>query len=87
MSVQNKYKILEVLYPDLLRDIGALIQKGKLSKRFNNINLTDEEVIRLNKAKELCELKIVEYWDEEIMKLSKFCALLILILPNYFLLI
>lgn len=64
MSVQNKYKILEVLYPDLLRDIGALIQKGKLSKRFNNINLTDEEVIRLNKAKELCELKIVEYWDE-----------------------
>ncbi|MFW0884092.1 DEAD/DEAH box helicase [Candidatus Acidulodesulfobacterium sp. H_13] len=64
MSVQNKYKILEDLYSDLLQDIGTLIQKGKLSKRFNNINLTDEEIIRLNKAKELCELKIVEYWEE-----------------------
>jgi len=64
MSVQNKYKILEDLYPDLLQDVGTLIQKGKLSKRFNNINLTDEEIIRLNKAKELCELKIVEYWEE-----------------------
>ncbi len=64
MSVQNKYKILEDLYPDLLQDIGTLIQKGKLSKRFHNINLTDKEIIRLNKAKELCELKIVEYWEE-----------------------
>lgn len=64
MSVQNKYKILENLYPDLLKNIGMLIQKGKLSKRFNNVKLTDEEVINLNKAKELCELKIVEYWDK-----------------------
>ncbi len=65
MSVQNKYKILEDFYPDLLQGIGTLIQKAKLSKRFNNINLTDEEIIRLNKAKELCELKIVEYWEEK----------------------
>jgi len=65
MSAQNKYKILENLYPDLLQDIGALIQKGKLSRRFNNIVLTGEETIRLNKAKELCELKIIELWEEK----------------------
>jgi len=71
MSVQNKYQVLESLYPDLLQNIGTLIQKGKLSKRFNNINLTDEEIIRLNKAKELCELKIVEYWEERDNKTFK----------------
>jgi len=64
MSVQNKYQILESFYPDLLQDIGTLIQKGKLSKYFDSINLTSEEIIRLNKAKELCELKIVEYWGD-----------------------
>jgi len=71
MSAQNKYKILEDLYPDLLQDIGALIQKGKLSKRFNNINITDNEIIKLNKAKELCELKIIELWEEKDNKVFK----------------
>lgn len=64
MSVQNKYQILEEAYPDLLQGIGTLIQKGKLSGRFENINLSYNEIISLNKAKELCELKIIELWDD-----------------------
>jgi len=64
MSVQKKYQILENAYPELLQGIGTLIQKGKLSKRFEQISLTDEETITLRKAKELCELKIIDLWEE-----------------------
>lgn len=63
MSKQSKYLYIEQIYPDLLKGIDILIQKAKLSKRFENINLTQEEYNQLNKAKELCELKIIERWE------------------------
>ena len=75
MSVQDKYQILEMFYPNLLNGIGALIQKGKLSKRFENVSLTREETLQLIKAKELCELKIIELWDDiESENLKKLCS-------------
>lgn len=64
MSNQLKYNYLEQAYPDMLEGIGALIQKGKLSKRFDEIELTDENLTQLEKAKELCELRIIELWEE-----------------------
>ncbi len=63
MSIQSKYLYLEQVYPEILQGIGTLIQKGKLSRRFENINLTNEDFQQLEKAKELCELKIVEQWE------------------------
>lgn len=63
MSIQSKYNLLEQAYPDMLSGIGALIQKGKLSKRFESIELSQEDIKQLEKAKELCELKIVEHWE------------------------
>lgn len=63
MSIELKYHYLEQAFPDVLVGIGALIQKGKLSKRFDSVQLSEEEIQQLEKAKELCELKIVELWD------------------------
>src|SRR5690625_1085927 len=63
MSIQIKYNYLEQAYPDMLEGIGVLIQKAKLSGRFESIQLSEEEVEQLQKAKELCELKIVELWS------------------------
>lgn len=63
MSIQTKYHILEQAYPDMLEGIGMLIQKGKLSKRFESLQLNEEEVQELTKAKELCELRIIELWE------------------------
>lgn len=64
MSIQTKYHILEQAYPDMLEGIGMLIQKGKLSKRFESIQLNEDEVQELTKAKELCELRIIELWEQ-----------------------
>lgn len=64
MSIQTKYHILEQAYPDMLAGIGMLIQKGKLSKRFESLQLIEEEILELNKAKELCELRIIELWEQ-----------------------
>lgn len=64
MSIQGKYQILEDAYPGLLQGIGMLIQKGELSQRFDDINLGNEEIITLRRAKELCELKIIELWED-----------------------
>ena len=64
MSIELKYNHLEHAYPDMLTGIGALIQKGKLSKRFQSVQLTEEEIGQLEKARELCELKIIELWDD-----------------------
>ncbi|QSE97217.1 DEAD/DEAH box helicase [Fulvivirga lutea] len=64
MSIQIKYNYLERAYPDMLDGIGALIQKGKLSKRFREVSLTNEDSTHLEKAKELCELRIIELWEE-----------------------
>jgi len=63
MSIEQKYSHLEHAYPDMLTGIGALIQKGKLSCRFESIELSKEEIQQLEKAKELCELRIIELWD------------------------
>ncbi len=64
MSIQTKYHILEQAYPDMLEGIGMLIQKGKLSKRFESLQLSEDEVQELTKAKELCELRIIELWEQ-----------------------
>src|SRR5690554_478633 len=63
MSIELKYNHLEQAYPDMLTGIGALIQKGKLSSRFESVELTEDEIQQLEKAKELCELRIIELWD------------------------
>ena len=48
----------------MLESIDMLIQKGKLAGRFKSVELTYDEIRLLEKAKELCELKIIELWDE-----------------------
>jgi len=63
MSIQQKYDTLEQAYPNLLEGIGALIQKAKLSKRFESIQIYESEIQELTKAKELCELRIIELWE------------------------
>ncbi|MGC8771805.1 MAG: DEAD/DEAH box helicase, partial [Brevinematia bacterium] len=65
MKVIEKYKLLEESFPELLQGIGVLIQKGKLSRRFDALQLTKIEQANLNKAKELCELKILELWNKQ----------------------
>ncbi len=64
MSIQVKYNYLEQAFPDMLEGIGMLIQKAKLSSRFDSIQLSNEEIDKLYKAKELCEIKIVELWSD-----------------------
>lgn len=64
MSIQIKYDYLERAYPDMLDRIGMLIQKAKLSARFDSMSLSEEETEQLQKAKELCELRIIELWDQ-----------------------
>lgn len=63
MSIQSKYNLLEQAYPEMLAGVGALIQKGKLAKRFNSVELSGDDILQLEKAKELCELKIIELWE------------------------
>ncbi len=65
MSIQSKYNYLETAYPELLTGIGAIIQKGKLHKRFETIRFSDDDIKQLEKSKELCELKIIELWDSQ----------------------
>lgn len=65
MSIQEKYRFLEEAYPDMLPDIGALIQKGKIANRFEAVELTQEELQHLEKAKELCELKVIDLWENQ----------------------
>ena len=60
--MQTKYHILEQAYPDMLEGIGMLIQKGKISRRFASLQLGEAESQELIKAKELCELRIIELW-------------------------
>ncbi|HTI60103.1 DEAD/DEAH box helicase [Mucilaginibacter sp.] len=75
MSIINKYRFLEQAYPDMLNGIGMLIQKNKLSHLFEKINITDADSTALNLAKELCEIKIIENWEEQHTESFKaFCA-------------
>ncbi|MCR6643039.1 MAG: DEAD/DEAH box helicase [Sporocytophaga sp.] len=64
MSIQIKYNFLEQAYPDMLIGIGMLIQRGKLSKRFKTLELNPVEFQELTRAKELCELRIIELWEQ-----------------------
>jgi len=75
MSIELKYNHLEKAYPDMLKDIGALIQKGKLSNCFASVELTEDDINHLEKTKELCELKIIELWDSrDSQKFKALCA-------------
>jgi hypothetical protein len=75
MSIELKYNHLEQAYPGMLTGIGALIQKGKLSSRFESVELTQDDINHLEKAKELCELKIIELWDgRDSQKFKALCA-------------
>ena len=65
MSIEIKYRYLKDAYPDMLNGIGMLIQKAKISNRFENEFLTHGENLELEKAKNLCELKIVEIWNNQ----------------------
>ncbi|MDR4952230.1 DEAD/DEAH box helicase [Chryseobacterium sp. ES2] len=64
MSINLKYSYLEKAYPDMLESIGVLIQQTKLSARFTDTAMSEENSHRLSIAKELCELRIIEIWDE-----------------------
>jgi replicative superfamily II helicase len=75
MNVTEKYQLLTEAFPEILGDIGQFIQKGKLAKRFSTLSLTDEEVTELKKAKELCELKILELWQaHDSERFKAFCS-------------
>ncbi|HDL60077.1 MAG TPA: DEAD/DEAH box helicase [candidate division WOR-3 bacterium] len=73
MSLENKYKYLIDAYPELLPGADLLIQKGRIANSFKYVNLTEEEKSTLRKAKELCELRIMELWNKE--KSEEFKAL------------
>lgn len=62
MKATEKYNLLSDAFPEMLQDIGQLVQKGKLAKRFSLLQLSESEQNQLAKAKELCELKILELW-------------------------
>ena len=47
MSIQIKYNYLEQAYPDMLEGVGMLIQKAKLSARFDSVQLSIEEIEQL----------------------------------------
>lgn len=64
MSIPIKYNDLELAYPDMLQGIGMLLQKATLAGRFDSVTLSEVEIEQLQKAKELCELKIVALWEE-----------------------
>lgn len=63
MKPYEKFNILKEEFPDTLKDIGNVIQKGILSKKFKSIELTHEEIEQLYKAKDICELKIIQMWN------------------------
>ncbi|WP_461641115.1 DEAD/DEAH box helicase [Labilibaculum euxinus] len=65
MSIDIKYRYLYNAYPDMLDGIAMLIQKAKISNRFEDEALSNEEYSELEKAKDLCELKIVELWNNQ----------------------
>lgn len=65
MKIIEKYKILENFYPDILSGISDIISKGKLSRIFSKLQLSELELKVLSKAEELCELKILELWNDK----------------------
>lgn len=74
MSVQDKYRVLENAFPEMLSGIGTLIQKAKICNRFESIHLSDEELQLLEKAKELSEVAILESWDDQSDDFKALCS-------------
>jgi replicative superfamily II helicase len=65
MIEHPKYQTLEGKYPEILPGVSIIIQKAKIALRFNQIRLTNAEWTKLSKAKELCEISIIENWDKQ----------------------
>jgi len=65
MSAIKRYEILEQNYQDILEGLSELIQKARVSRRFRNIQLSESEKKLLQKAKEICELEINNYWNQK----------------------
>lgn len=76
MSFNAKYELLEQMYPDILQGASVVIQKAKVSVRFNQVAISEQETNVLSKSKELCELAIIEYWDkQETLDFKTFCSI------------
>ncbi len=65
MGAIRKYEILEKNYPDILGGLSELIQTTRVSRRFNAVQLSVSEKKLLQKAKEICELEINNYWNQK----------------------
>lgn len=65
MSLDPKYQILIQEYPDVLEGIDGLIQKIKVAHRFENISISSSEIDKIETTKDLCELKLIEIWDNQ----------------------
>ena len=74
MSVQDKYRVLENAFPEMLKGIGALIQKAKICNRFESVHLSDQELELLEKAKELSEIAILERWEDQGDEFKAICS-------------
>jgi len=74
VSVQEKYRVLENAFPEMLEGIGTLIQKAKICNRFESLHLSSEEVQLLEKAKELSEVAILERWEEQDNDFKALCS-------------
>lgn len=65
METNNKYKLLEEYFPEILKGIDTIIQKCKIAKRFTELVLSNDDIYKLIKAREITELKIIELWKEQ----------------------
>lgn len=65
MNATKRYEILEQNYQDILGGLSELIQKARVSRKFNTIELSEDEKKLLQKAKEICELEINNYWYQK----------------------
>jgi len=61
----KRYEILEQNYQDILGGLSELIQKARISRKCNTIKLPESEKKMLQKAKEICELEINNYWNQK----------------------
>lgn len=75
MSLDPKYQLLIQEHPDLLEGIDTLIQKIKVGHRFSNIEVSSDDIAKIELAKDLCELKILELWtDQESVDFKALCS-------------
>lgn len=64
MKLKNKYSYLINHFPEILNGLDVLIQKAIASLRFDSILLSENEIQLLEKAKSLCEIKIIELFEQ-----------------------